>query len=166
MFKSEIWDVLKRMRENDDVQADWRSRIGRANVAGLNTSDEASGDLLPKKSLWQLEMLPFVGLLQAPHRTFTNMSSTETAPFASASSRAAHAHVPGAYKLDKKLLDIAFFPKNVIGGSEALDERDVVEDQEDERVVAPAVKMEDENDEEEELPVAKLYLSDDDIDDF
>lgn len=169
MFKSEIWDVLRRSRENSDLIGDWTTRVGRANSAMMDSSPENAGDLLPKKALWQLEMLPFIGLMQDPQKSFSSVAMSGSASRLHASPGAARSHVSPSCWLDKKLLEVAFFPKIVTGANEALNENDVVEEQEEERVIAPAVKVENEEtvySAEEDLPVAKLYLSDDDIDEF
>ena len=82
------------------------------------------------------------------------------------------------YPSTQPLLEIAFMPPPAAGlpnTQTALNEKDVVDEDEadeDEKPTAPAVKVEEDDEhvrdsqQEDDVPVDKLYLSDDDIGEF
>lgn len=128
-------------------------------------------DLLPKRLLLQLETIPYLGLMQAPQKSFLaalSPSSSSENPFKQpkALSSLGHAVPPSDNrpKLSAKLLDIAMFPvpafmkpsnpdERTFKTREALNEKDVPDDDEAEeddemkrKPTAPAVKIEQDDD--------------------
>ena len=216
-------------------EADDKARAGAAGLDELaaqadedddEDDDDGSdiGELMPKKINLILETIPFLGLMQAPQRTFTNATASATANYSfktnansfasnsSHSSRAAATVNQGSSsykpirpsslgqarhgstgsnlnKLPLSLLDIAFMPPlQAATSGQALDEKDVPDSEEaddddmKQKPSAPAVKVEAEEEgasdsqasdefkakqgDEPDVALDKLYLSDDDIDDF
>ena len=142
-----------------------------------------------RRNIAQLEILPFLGLIQVPKHSFTafqsSISNTNSNPFkmpasyATTPSTSSAPHVQVRNKLSKALLDIAFIhpPDAQISGKSALNEKDVPDSQEaneDEKPIAPAIKFEHDEqkewevqaEQEEGVTLEKLYLSDDDIGEY
>jgi hypothetical protein len=153
-------------------------------------------DLLPKRLVLQLETIPYLGLMQAPQKSFLAAlapSSSSGNPFKQPKPPSSLGHAVTSSdnrpKLSAKLLEIAMFPvpafmkppnpeERTFKIREALNEKDVPDDNEAEedemkqKPTAPAVKLEEDDDaeypatQEEEPSNQKMYLSDDDIGDF
>lgn len=191
MYKSEVWEAQRKQRDNMHSITDWTAAMTKANLSFADThnpENESSDlaalpELLPSKLYLHLELLPYLGLIQAPQRSFGSaqaapglFSKAKKAPNGAESSSSAMSQ---AMKLNKILLDIAFMPPaktdtlpTALGEKEDLDASEGSDDEMKRKPTAPAVKVESSEDEaqqeeqEDEEEADKLYLSDDDIEDF
>jgi hypothetical protein len=158
--------------------------VDRQSRAQDTESVDGVSELLPSKSYLHLELLPYLGLMQAPQRSIGS-SAAATGLFnkpkkltngTDAITTSPHTQ---AMKLSKALLDVAFMPPakidalpTALGEKEDLDAAEGSDDEMKRKPSAPAVKMEFSEDDdaaeepEDEQEVEKLYLSDDDIEDF
>lgn len=143
-------------------------------------------ELLPSKGYLHLELLPFLGLIQSPQRAIPAKANSNggqglfTKPKKPAEQMSLGlSPLLQAMKLKKELLDIAFMPPaklesglTALGEKEDLDADEDSGDDRNSKPTAPAVKVEseeedgDQPDSDGEMEEEKLYLSDDDIEDF
>lgn len=195
MYKSEVWGAQKKQRDNEHLISDWTAALNKANLAisesSMGSAESENGigglsELLPSKHYLHLELLPYLALIQAPSRTPASSAQTHRsggrglfgkAGKSSDTTEQRQSPLLRAMKLNKGLLDVASMPPAKLdSGPTALGEKedlDVPEGSDDEmkrKPAAPAVKLESDEEEageiEEEMEVDKLYLSDDDIEDF
>lgn len=183
MYKSEIWEVQRKARDNADRVGDWIMLSMKCH----GSTEEGEGEhdwhlfkppfflmtddlieLLPKRVLLQLELLPFMGLIQAPHKSFL-AAANNVRPTGAEGSLFKRPQVPNSvagvkaamtppWKLSSNLLELAMFPPPTFmappsqdfrseRGREALNEKDIPDDAEAEeddmklKPSAPAIKV-------------------------